>query len=306
MDGGGVIVTVTLNAGLSIAYETRGLSGDMVNPVTRPRYRAIGRGIEAARVLRAFGHDVLAAGFAGGESGELLKADLARSGVPTALTQIRAESRRIYSFSGPDAQRLRFGEPGPYITTEELGRFAAGYRELLPGAVAVVLSGGLPDGLPPEMYGTLVTYAAEAAVPVIIDAGGEELLHAAAHGPDLVIADTRRTGGVADLGDTLVRLGAGAAAVVDSQRVGVISASGRWAAHVAEPGIDVTALAVRGALVAGMVPGQLLGWTWPERLRHALGLAAAHGEEGDVNLADYERLVDAVVVAAAVHPLADS
>ena len=63
----------------------------------------------------------------------------------------------------------------------------------------------------------------------------------------------------------------------------------------------------RGALVAGLVPGQLLGWSWPDRLRHALALAAGGAgawtrapggpEDRDhVDLAAYERLLDAVRV----------
>jgi len=62
--------------------------------------------------------------------------------------------------------------------------------------------------------------------------------------------------------------------------------------------------------VAGLVPGQLLGWSWPDRLRHALALAAggagpwtswtrAPGETDErdrVDLATYERLLDAVRV----------
>jgi hypothetical protein len=55
------------------------------------------------------------------------------------------------------------------------------------------------------------------------------------------------------------------------------------------------------------VPGQLLGWSWPDRLRHALALATGGAgswtrapggpEERDrVDLAAYERLLDAVRV----------
>jgi hypothetical protein len=61
--------------------------------------------------------------------------------------------------------------------------------------------------------------------------------------------------------------------------------------------------------VAGLVPGQLLGWSWPDRLRHALALAAGGarveakvpgGPEGRsyVDLATYERLLDVVSVKA--------
>src|SRR4029077_15649841 len=117
---------------------------------------------------------------------------------------------------GPDPAQpvMQFGEQGPYITTEELGRFAGDYRRLLASAGAGVLCGSLPEGLPPEIYGSLVTYAAEAGVPVILDAGGEELKHAVGHGPDLVVAESSSAEpGREALGETLVRLGAGAAAV---------------------------------------------------------------------------------------------
>src|SRR5947208_10324956 len=127
---GDVIVTITLNAALHVAYTAgdaypAGDQGaDGITAVSRPVYRAGGRGVTVARVLRAFGHDVLAAGLAGGASGELIVQDLARSGVPTAFTLIRGESRRFFRFADPysGGPALRFSEPGPYITTEELGR----------------------------------------------------------------------------------------------------------------------------------------------------------------------------------------
>ena len=314
-----MIVTVTLNAALHVAYTTGDASADDVTPISRPGYRAGGRGVTVARVLRAFGHDVLAAGLAGGACGELIIQDLARSGVPTAFTMIRGESRRFFRFADPenDGRALRFSEPGPYITTEELGRFAADYRRLLAGAAAVVLCGSLPDGLPADTYGSLVTYAVEAGVPVILDAGGEELKHAVGHGPDLVVAESSAAGpGTRGFGADLIRLGAGAAAVAVGGQVHAVTADGEWTARL-ETADDLRSDAsyppARGALVAGLVPGQLLGWSWPDRLRHALALAAGGAgpwtrapggpeerEEGGardhVDLAAYERLLDAVRV----------
>jgi tagatose 6-phosphate kinase len=319
---GDVIVTVTLNAALHVAYTTGGTASDTVSdmgaesitPVSRPAYRAGGRGVTVARVLRAFGHDVLAAGLVGGASGELIVQDLARSGVPTAFTLIRGESRRFFRFAAtdPGAPVQRFSEPGPYITTEELGRFAGDYRRLMAGAAAVVLCGSLPDSLDADTYGSLVTYAAEAGVPVILDAGGDELKHAVGHGPDLVVAESAELD-PGDLAAALVRLGAGAAAVAAGGIVRAVTADGEWTAHVAptgttgSTGADPAYASARGALVAGLVPGQLLGWSWPDRLRHALALAAGGAgtwtrEPGDaverdrVDLAAYERLLDAVRV----------
>ena len=310
---GDVIITVTLNAALHVAYTTGDLAPEDVSPVSRPSYRAGGRGVTVARVLRAFGHDVLAAGLAGGASGELIREDLAKSGVPTAFTLIRGESRRFFRFADPDPAGpvMRFAEPGPYITTEELGRFAADYRRLMAGAAAVVLCGSLPDGLPADTYGSLVTYAAEAGVPVILDAGGEELKHAVGHGPDLVVAETSSAeSGPEGLGADLIRLGAGAAAVAVGGLVCAVTATGEWTARVEATdvgGTDPAYPLARGALVAGLVPGQLLGWSWPDRLRHALALATggagawtktpgAPEDRDHVDLVAYERLLDAVRV----------
>ncbi|HEX6526470.1 MAG TPA: PfkB family carbohydrate kinase [Streptosporangiaceae bacterium] len=302
---GEVIMAVTLNPALRASYTAGGLSSDGINPVSRPAYRAGGRGITVARVLQAFGHDAVIAGLAGGAGGELIKEDLARTGVATAFTQILGEPRRIHDFAGPDGQILRFGEPGPYITTEELGRFAADYRRLVIGAAAVVLSGSLPDGLPAETYGTLVTYAADAGVPVFLDAGGEELLHAATHKPDLVLADDRRVRGDASLGSTLIRLGAGAAVVAETRDdlVRVITEGQEWIADVTAADVNVTTVSARGALMAGVVPGHLLGWSWPDRLRHALALAAVWDAETEgsdqFDKTAYEQLLTKVSVKAA-------
>ena len=331
---GDVIVTVTLNAALHVAYATGTAAAGDVTPISRPVYRAGGRGVTVARVLHSFGHDVLAAGLAGGASGELIIQDLARSGVPTAFTLIRGESRRFFRFSDPNSgalggvvapgasgasggPALRFSEPGPYITTEELGRFAADYRRLLAGAAAVVLCGSLPDGLPADTYGSLVTYATEAGVPVILDAGGEELKHAVGHGPDLVVAESNTAeAGTGGFGAALIRLGAAAAAVAVGAQVHAVTGDGEWTARLepADPAGPDPACTLgppfnlgRGALVAGLVPGQLLGWSWPDRLRHALALAAggagswtrAPGEADErdrVDLAAYERLLDTVRV----------
>jgi tagatose 6-phosphate kinase len=329
-----VIVTVTLNAALDVAYEAEGLSWHATRDVTRVRHRAGGRGVAVARVLHTFGHEVLAAGLAGGAAGELIREDLGRSGIPVAFTDIGRESRRVLEVTDPVQQRtMRLREPGPYVTTEELGRFAGDYRRLLADATAVVLCGTLPAGLPPEIYGSLATWAAEAGVPVILNAGGSPLRHAAARRPDLVIPDAgddavageparagaaARADGAGDDARTsdgaLLRLGASAVATPSGRRVRVVTKAGRWTASLDRPEADPSGGVGRGAapgtarspapgslgaLVAGLVPGLLLGWSWPDLLQHAVAVAAAADPSGDVNLAKYERLVDAVTVRPA-------
>lgn len=315
-----VIVTVTLNAALDVSYETAKLSWDDTNPVSRMRQRAGGRGVCVARVLHTFGHEVIAAGLVGGSSGEMIRADLSRSGIATAFTLIGQESRRVLDVRDTDSGRqLRLIEPGPYITTEELGRFAADYRRLLSGAAAVVLCGSLPAGMPAEVYGTLATYAAEAGVPAILDAGGAALRYGAARRPALVIPDPDPAGEANAAGPdphALLAGGAGAVAVLSDHAVRIISPEGRWLATVSDTTCSALSRTVnpalsteagrtppeqiqpwpRDALVAGLVPGVLLGWSWPDRLRHAVALGASAAASGEVDLARYERLVAKVNV----------
>jgi tagatose 6-phosphate kinase len=284
-----VIVTVTLNPALCACYGAARVGLGRANQVSRVTYRAGGPGLAVARVLHTFGHEVVAAGLAGGASGEMIRAELARAGVATQFTWITGESRRVLEVTDEsDGTVTTFAEPAPYITTEELGRLAADYRSLMADATAAVLCGSLPDGLPAETYGSLASYAAEAGVPVVIDADGGALQHAVSRRPALVI-------GGAEAGDPAALLagGAGAVAILSDAGVRAITAEGQWRAELA----GRHAMTVpREAMVAGFVPGIALSWSWPDILAHAVALATSSDPAGNVDLEAYERLLPKVTV----------
>jgi tagatose 6-phosphate kinase len=284
-----VIVTVTLNPALHVSYEAERVSRGAANPVSRVSYRAGGRGLAVAKVLHTFGHEVVAAGLVGGASGDVIRAELARAGVATQFTRITGESRRVLEITdAADGTVTSFGEPAPYITTEELGRLAADYRALMADATAAVLCGSLPDGLPAETYGSLASYAAEAGVPVVLDASGSALRHAVSRRPALVIPGDA-TGAAA-----LVAGGAGAVAILSDGGVRAVTATGEWRAELAGEHLQQ---ASRDAMVAGFVPGIALAWSWPDILAHAMALAVSSDPAGDVDLEAYERLLPKVTVA---------
>jgi tagatose 6-phosphate kinase len=299
-----VIITLTLNPALQVRYDAAQLELGAANRVSRVRHDAGGRGLAVARLLQTFGHDVVAAGLAGGSSGELIRAELARTGVPTQFTRIGAESRRAIRIAdAATGQVTTLEEPAPYITTEELGRLATDYRALLDGATAVVLCGSLPAGLPAETYGSLTSYAADAGVPVIVNAGGTALRHAAARGPALVIPDDTAAADVT----VAALLAAGTRAVVLQTERGLraVTGDGEWAAAAGQPGLcdpdetgsaELAASGRRDALVAGFVPGIALGWTWPDMLQHALALADSVTPDGEADLRAYEKLLPNVRV----------
>jgi tagatose 6-phosphate kinase len=296
-----VIVTVTLNPALQVRYDADKLELGAVNRVARVRHQASGRGLAVARLLQTFGHEVVVAGLAGGSTGELIRAELARAGVASQFTRIGAESRRALRIAdAATGQVTTLTEPAPYITTEELGRLAADFRALLDGADAVVLSGSLPAGLPVETYGSLTSYAVRAGVPVILNAGGSPLREAASRGPALVIPDE-----TAPMDGTLLSAGSSAVVLQTDHGVRTLTGEGEWhavsrsagpleTAGLADP--DLAASGRRDALVAGFVPGIALGWSWPDILRHAVALAESVTLAGEADLAAYETLLSNIRV----------
>ena len=219
---------------------------------------------------------------------------------------------RIAGGPAGGGQVTAFEEPAPYITTEELGRLAADYRGLLDGATAVVLCGGLPAGLPADIYGSLTSYAAGAGVPVVLDAGGSALRHGAARGPALVVPDLAA-------GEPVPELPGRSSLVLPwGHGVRVLTAAGEWracsgagltgpeAAVVPEaaatpdpavvPGSAGSSAGFRDALVAGLTPGVALSWSWPDMLRHAVALASSVSADGEADLRAYESLLPEVAV----------
>ncbi len=289
-----MIVTLTLNPSLHVRYQAERIAWGAHNQVSQVSYRAGGRGLAVARVLHMFGHDVVAAGLAGGTAGELLRYDLAASGVATEFTRIGMDSRRVVEIADSfDQSTTSLNEPAPYITTEELGRLAADYRSLMDGATAAVLCGSLPAGLPPETYGTLATYAAEAGVPAILDAGGTALMHAVTRRPALVIPEPAAGDEPDPDPAVLVAAGAGAVAVLSDGAVRAMTADGQWLAYLDDVSFQA---ASRDALVAGLIPGIAFGWSWPDILRHAVALTAAALPADQVDLGAYEALLPEVRV----------
>lgn len=303
-----MIVVVTLDPAVHVSYETKRIVPGQSHPVGRVTYRVGGRGPAVARMLHTFGHEVVAAGLTGGTAGELIKAELSRVGVPTQFTPIVMESRRVVEVTDVSTgTTTSFAEPSPYITTEELGRLAADYRALIEGASGAVLCGGVPDALPPETFATFATYAAEAGVPVVLDAGGSALAHGVARRPALVIPEDPAEEGAGRPAE-MVAAGVGAVVTMSGSAVTVLTGEQEWRARLdsswpGQPGDGQPTgehRMSRDALVAGFVPGVTLGWSWPDSLRHAVSLAATAGLSGRVDLVTYERLLPEVSVESVV------
>jgi tagatose 6-phosphate kinase len=301
-----MIVTATLNAALDVTYEVERLAVDEVNRVRSVTRRAGGKGINVARVLAGLGHDVVVTGLAGGATGELIRADARAAGLATALVDIAGESRRtvaVVQRSGSGATLLN--EPGPPVSASEWARFRARFAELAADAAAVVLSGSLPEELPPDAYAILVEAARAAGARVVLDADGAALRSGVQAGPDVVkpnLAELHAATGIVELAPACAALrNAGAQAVVaslGSAGLAADTADGRW--KVVPPvAVAGNPTGAGDAAVAALTAGLVAGQPWPERLAEATALSAAAARApvaGDIDAATYAAVRDRVRV----------
>jgi 1-phosphofructokinase family hexose kinase len=299
--GSRVILTVTLNAALDVTYQVPELVPGATHRV-QPYARAGGKGVNVARVLRALGHEPVATGFAGGETGRVIREDLIASGIPEAFVEPSTSARRTVTIvSEQDGTATAFNEPGLPLSIDDWKQFVTTYHELAAQADVVVLSGSLPPRLPYNAYARLIRAT---ATPTILDTSGAPLLEGTTAGPQ-VIKPNEDEMGVTGLSDPLAAAKQlrerGAGVVVATMGAGgmlAVTGNGVWRAKSPEP-VHGNPTGAGDACVAALAAGLASGTPWPELLVHAVALSAsavAGPLAGDIDLATYQRLWPSISV----------
>ena len=313
-----MIVVVCLNPALDVTHQLDAVSWGGVNRPRAVHARPGGKGLNAARTLHALGADVLVLGLAGGITGAGVEASLRELGVPAAFVSVGGETRRTFTVVDglvADGGVTAFHEAGPEVSRDEFAGFLAQYKEALPRAGAMVLSGSLPPGLEARTYATLVEAAAAAGVPAVLDAHGEALRQGAAAGPAIVkpnLAELAARAGPAASSALAARggaelaamaageLGRAGAVVITLGPEGLLAATGDgcWRARI-PAAVAGNATGAGDAVAAALAHGIVLGRPWDERLRHAAALgaaAAAAPVAGEFRQQDYLGALGAVAV----------
>lgn len=307
-----MILVVALNPALDVTHQLGRVDWAGVNRPDAVHARPGGKGPNVARVLRALGADVLLAGLAGGHTGNELTAALAAAHVPAVFADIAGETRRTFAIvDSGRAQTAMFNEPGPLVSEAEYAAFMVVFGEALPRSSAVILSGSLPPGLPASTYAGLITMAAEAGVPALLDTSGDALRLGVAARPAIVkpnLAELQALAGrslsaacaVAAAAADLRTLGADAVVVtLGSDGLLAVTGEGSWHAR-AEP-VTGNPTGAGDAAAAALADGLVAGTPWADRVRHAAALGAATVAAqvaGEYAQADYERALASVRVTS--------
>ncbi|HEM5030221.1 TPA: tagatose-6-phosphate kinase [Streptococcus suis] len=169
-----MILTITLNPSVDIAYQLDTFHLDTVNRVENVQKTAGGKGLNVTRVLKQIGEDVVATGFIGGDFGSYVKKQLTQNDVKNSFVEIGGETRNCIAVLH-DGQQTEILEQGPTIQEHEALNFIEHLEIILNNVDVVVISGSLPKGLASNYYVEIVELCKKCGVAVVLDCSGEAL-----------------------------------------------------------------------------------------------------------------------------------
>ena len=169
-----MILTITLNPSVDIAYQLDTFHLDTVNRVENVQKTAGGKGLNVTRVLKQIGEDVVATGFIGGEIGSYVKKQLTRNDIKNSFVEIGSETRNCIAVLH-DGKQTEILEQGPTIQEHEALNFIEHLEIILNNVDVVVISGSLPKGLANNYYVEIVELCKKCGVAVVLDCSGEAL-----------------------------------------------------------------------------------------------------------------------------------
>lgn len=170
-----MILTVTMNPSVDIAYQLDRFELDSVNRVAETIKTPGGKGLNVTRVLFQAGEGVLATGLLGGKIGEFIQKELDKASIKHAFSPIAQETRNCIAILH-EGQQTELLEQGPTIAAEEADRFLDHFEGLLKEVDVVAISGSLPKGLALDYYAKLIGFCHRYSKPVVLDCSGATLL----------------------------------------------------------------------------------------------------------------------------------
>ncbi len=284
-----MILVLCANAGVDRTYEVPGFQLGHLHHPRKVRIVAGGKGANVARVLRALKHSVTLAGFAGGKAGTLIAADLRKTKIKPALTQIREESRTTVTIVDANSRQVtRLDEVGPLVSPAEVQELRSRWRELLEQAEMAVIAGNPPRGVPRGFYVRLVKRAQQQAVPVLVDAHEEPLQEAVGAQAQIIKSNLPELNwlakrqltvpeGVVEFSRELVEEGVETVLTTLGREGAILVMRGHDPLRIQAPEVKVVSCVGSGdAATAGWVAATCEGREVTERARWAVACGAAN------------------------------
>jgi len=255
-----------------------------------------GKGFNVVRAAIRLGEAATAYGFLGGHVGDALREMITAAGVIDRHTTIAAGTRVCFIVVEPGSERTTvLNEPGPPVTEAEIDRFLDDLRADCRPDDLVILSGSLPDSVPPTVAGEIIDIGRAAGARTLVDIHSEALRIAFAHRPWMLkcnrkellellgAPDSETAIEPADLATEMQRIRERGieVVVVTMGAEGVLVADAEGVVHARVPEIrEVNPTGSGDLLLAGLAVGVERG----QRTRDAIALGASCGTAGATHL----------------------
>lgn len=289
------ILTLTANPLIDHLAASR-IEAGAVNRVGHFVPLAGGKGLNMGRVLARHGHRVIATGFAGGPTGQLLADLTAADGMEPAFVATAARSR--IGFIAIDPERggtTAVLENGCAITPAEMGSMMLRFRALLTGIDLVIVGGSVPHENCNGLYRQVLDACALAKIPCWVDSYGVAMDEALAgvHPPALAKPNKQEYGkGRRWLPCRELHLTDGA------NEIKVRHPHGRF--RIIPPTVkQLNQVGSGDCYLAALAHARLANLSIEEQLRYAAAAGAANAARVDIariSPADIEALVDQVQI----------
>jgi len=151
-----MIYTVTLNPALDRFILVEQLLAEDTTRILSETSYAAGKGIDVSRGIRELGGQSVALGLVGGCDGLQLEGLLINAGFMTDFTRVSGETRtNIILHEQAKGRQYAISAAGPEIKATEIGMFYQHVNHIR-DMDYLILSGSLPGGVSPNIYGQLI------------------------------------------------------------------------------------------------------------------------------------------------------
>ena len=284
-----MIVTLTLNPALDKTAAVPAVRPGTLHRLQQVRTDIGGKGINVSRAVKALGGQTLACGFAAGQTGHFLCAELDRQGIAHDFVPLPGATRTNLKLVTPDGTLTEFNEPGPAAAPADIAVLAQRLEALARPGALFVLAGSAGPGVPADIYAELTARLKGRGAAALVDADGP-LLAAALEGtvpPDIVKPNAQELAGyfgldaaaldndtLPGLAQTLLARGVGTVCVsLGAKGAALFTQNGGWYA----PAVPVPVQSTVGAgdtMAAALALGRQQGMDPPACLRLAVAAAA--------------------------------
>ncbi|MGT2784405.1 tagatose-6-phosphate kinase [Streptococcus merionis] len=169
-----MILTITMNPSMDIAYQLDGFCLDTVNRPLETYKTAGGKGLNVTRVLSQLGESVIASGLLGGKIGEFIQEELDKVTIAHDFYPISGDTRSCIAMLHGE-QQTEILEKGPTILKSEAQGFLEKFEERVQTVSIISISGSLPNGLPVNFYEKIITICQKYDKPIVLDSSGDSL-----------------------------------------------------------------------------------------------------------------------------------